>query len=94
MTKPLDVRGKWELEKKLRDRTALCHCIVVLSGMYVTHSEWIDYETDTAVALGKPIIGVKPWGQERVPKKVQDNACVMVDWNGDSVVSAVRRYAR
>lgn len=94
LTKPLDVRGKRELEKKLRDRIALCHCIVVLSGMYVTHSEWIDYEIDTAVALGKPIIGVKPWGQERVPKKVQDNASVMVGWNGDSVVSAVRRYAR
>ena len=38
-------------------------------------------------------IGVKPWGQERIPKKVQGNADVMIGWNFESVVSAVRNYA-
>ena len=93
LSKPLDVNGKNELKKKLRDRISLCSCIIILSGMYVSYSEWIDYEIDTAVALGKPIIGVKPWGQERIPQKVQDYADTMVGWNSTSIVNAVRDYA-
>ncbi|MCD8059435.1 MAG: TIR domain-containing protein [Bacteroides fragilis] len=91
--KPLDTSTDSELKEKLRNRIALSSCIVVLSGMYVTYSEWIDYEIETALAMDKPIIGVKPWGQERVPLKVQDSSSVMVGWNEKSVVDAVRNYA-
>lgn len=61
--------------------------------MYVSYSEWIDYEIDTAIKLEKPIIGVKPRGQERIPAKVSNSADVMVGWNSSSVVEAVRNYA-
>lgn len=61
--------------------------------MYVSYSEWIDYEIDTAVAYGKPIIGIKPWGQERIPTKVSNNADIMVGWNSDSLIRAIRAYA-
>lgn len=64
--------------------------IIILSGMYAAHSDWIDYEIDEAVRMSKIIIGVKPWGQERTPKKVQDNADTMVNWNRSSIISAVR----
>jgi hypothetical protein len=37
----------------------------------------------------KYIIGVKPWGQERVPTKVSDNADIMSGWNEYSVVDTV-----
>ncbi len=93
LSKPLDTKTKNELKDKIKNRIASCSCVIILSGMYVSYSEWIDYEIDTAVELGKPIIGVKPWGQERIPKKVQDNANVMIGWNLESVVSAVRNYA-
>lgn len=93
LTKPLDVNGKKELKEKLRNRISLCSCVIILSGMYVSYSEWIDYEIDTAIELGKPIIGVKSRGQERIPSKVSNNAVVMVGWNSNSVVQAVRDYA-
>lgn len=93
LTKPLDVHGKRELMEKLRNRISLCSCVIILSGMYVSYSEWIDYEIDTALELGKPIIGIKPRGQERIPLKVSNNADVMVGWNSSSVVEAVRTYA-
>ena len=64
--------------------------IIVLAGMYAAHSAWIDYEISEAVRMGKTIIGVKPWGQEKVPQKVQDSASIMVGWNSDSVITAVR----
>ena len=57
--------------------------------MYAVHSEWIEYEVDEAVRMGKYIIGVRPWGQQRIPAIIQDNADVMVGWNSDSVIGAI-----
>lgn len=91
--KPLDVSGSKELKEKLKDRIAKCSCVIILSGMYVAYSEWIDYEIDTAKEMHKPIIGVEPWGQERIPSKVSDNADKVVGWNSSSVIQAVRNYA-
>lgn len=93
LSKPLDVDSKKELRNKLKTRIEKCSCVIILSGMYVSYSEWIDYEIDTAIELGKPIIGVKHRGQERIPSKVSDNSDVMVGWNSNSVVQAVRDYA-
>ncbi|MBQ6603628.1 MAG: TIR domain-containing protein [Eubacterium sp.] len=93
ITNPLNVNGVNELKQRIKDRISLCSCVIILSGMYVAYSNWIDFEIDTAVAMGKPIIGVKPWGQERIPAKVQNNAVIMVGWNSSSVVEAVRKYA-
>lgn len=66
--------------------------VLIIAGMYAAHSGWIDYEIGEAVRMGKTIIGIKPWGQERMPVKVQDAAHVIVNWNSASVVDAVRTY--
>ena len=92
-TRPITANGVNELKQKISTRISLCSCVIILSGMYVAYSDWIDYEIDTAVVKGKPIIGVRPWGQERVPQKVHDNADTMVFWNSASIVDAVRRYS-
>ena len=68
-------------------------CIIILAGMYAAHSAWIEYEINEAVRMGKTIIGVRPWKQERVPQIIQDNADVMVGWNKASIISAVRYWA-
>lgn len=93
LTKPIDASSKRELKEKIRNRISNCSCVIILSGMYVSYSEWIDYEIDTAVEMRKPIIGVRPWGQERTPSKVTNNADIVVGWNSSSVVQAVRDYA-
>ena len=93
LTNPIDAKGKKDLQEKLRNKISPCGCIIVLSGMYVSYSEWIDFEIDTAIQYGKPIIGIKPWGQERIPVKIQNNSDVLVGWNSSSIVQAVRDYA-
>lgn len=90
---PLDANSVRELKTKISTQIAKCSCVVILAGMYVNYSRWIDFEIDRAVEMGKPIIGVRPWGQERVPKKVADNSDVMVGWNSSSVVQAIRDYS-
>lgn len=81
--------GKKKLKEMLSNQIAPASKVIVLSGMYVAYSEWIEYEIDTAVSYSKYIIGVEPWGQERVPEKVKSNATVMVGWNKNSVINAI-----
>ena len=90
---PLDANTDRELKAKIKQQIASCGCVVILSGMYVSYSKWINYEIDTAIEMGKPIIGVRPWGQEKVPTRVSENADVMVGWNSSSVVQAIRDYS-
>lgn len=81
--------GKNKLKKSLEGQIKPASIVIILAGMYAAHSDWIDFEIDTAVSYEKYIIGAKPWGQERIPKKVSDNANVMVGWNKSSIVDAV-----
>lgn len=81
------------LRLKLREQISHCSCLLVLSGMYACYSEWIHFEIECAKEFGKPIIAVMPWGQERTPQFIQDNADHIVGWNKDSVINAVRMYA-
>ena len=66
--------------------------VIILAGMYAAHSDWIKYEIAEAQRMSKIIIGVKPWGAERVPTVVQDAANIMVSWQSASIIKAVRDY--
>lgn len=61
--------------------------------MYTLYSEWINYEINEAIRMNKPIIAIKPWGNERVPLKIQNNATVLVGWNSASLILTIRNYA-
>lgn len=68
--------------------------VVILGGMYAAHRSWIEYEISEAQRMNKPIVGVKPWGQERIPKIVQEaSCCEPVGWQQSSVVDTVRYYS-
>jgi hypothetical protein len=78
------------LKQGLSRQIAPAHVVIFIAGMYAAHSDWIDYEVSEAVRMNKKIVGIKPWGQLRVPQNVQDAADMMVGWNSATVVSAVR----
>lgn len=86
-------RNDAELELALSNRIARASCVVVLGGVYSSYSKWIAREIKLAKAWKKPIIGVRPWGADRMSALVQDNADIVVGWNSDSIVNAVRNYS-
>lgn len=90
---PDDPADRQALIKELKEQIRPVHCVLILSGMYVAHSYWIQKEIDIAVNYEKPIIGIKPWGQERVPQAVSDVANEIVGWNTDSIIEAIRRHS-
>lgn len=87
---PLHSGNKFKLQEDLTAQIRPASCVIILSGMYAAHSGWIEYEVNEAVRMGKYIIGVRPWGQERIPTIVQDYADEIVGWNSSSVISAIK----
>jgi len=88
---PDTVVGKRKLIAELRKQIQPVHIVIVLAGMYVNYREWIQKEIEIALNYGKPIVGVKPWGQERVPQIIQEVSCELVGWNTNSIVQAIKR---
>lgn len=90
---PAIVNSARALQEALIRQVRPVNCVLVLSGMYANHREWIQAEISYAQSLDKPIIGIRPWGQQRVPVDVQNAVHAMVGWNTQSIVSAIRQYA-
>ena len=84
---------KEKLKVMLVNQIRPVNAVLVISGMYAAHSDWITFEIEAANQMEKPIIGITPRGQEHIPKVVSDAAITMVGWNTDSIVQAIRYYA-
>ena len=82
-----------QLAKELHNQMRPADIFLILAGMYVSHSDWIDYEISFARRIGRPIVGIRPWGSMMVPLAVQNGADTVVGWNQNSVVTAIREYA-
>lgn len=78
------------LAEEIRGQIRPVQCVIVLAGMYAAHSGWIQFEIDFAKSLGKPILGIVPWGAERTPLSVALAADRMVNWNSSSIVAGIR----
>lgn len=90
---PLDANNARRLCESLKRQIAPTNAVLIISGMYVKHRDWIQYEIKVAQSYSKPIIGIEPWGSRRVPTEVQTAAATMVGWRTDSIVKAIRTYA-
>ena len=82
-----------DLEVELRNQMRPADAFVILAGMYVAHSNWIQFEIDFARRIGRPIIALRPRGAQVMPLAVQRGATEVVGWTRDSLVSAIRKHA-
>jgi len=89
--KAFDFMSQAKLEEQLREQIRPVQVAVILGGMYVAHSTWIQFEIDFALSLKKPILGIQPWGAERMPSAVQNASNKIVGWNTTSIVSGIRQ---
>jgi UDP-N-acetylglucosamine 2-epimerase len=82
-----------KLKAALNNQMRPAHVFLILSGMYVTHSGWIQYEINFARRIGRPVIGICPWGSSMVPTSVQNGATEIVGWNSANIIRAIRQHA-
>lgn len=81
------------IRTRLRERLQSADVIIALAGIYASHSQWMEWELDTALSLGKRIIGLVPRGNERVSAMVSSRASTITRWNTESIITAIRTYA-
>lgn len=79
-----------EILQKIENKIRPVNCVIVLAGMYASYSSWIEAEVRIAKKYNKPIIGIKPWGNTRVPNFISDNADEIVSWQQASLINAIR----
>lgn len=82
-----------KLAQKLLDQMNPTQVVIVLAGLYVNHSDWIQFEIKEAKRMNKPIIGVRPWDQQRIPQAVESAATIMHGWNIAPIVDSIRQLA-
>ena len=90
---PLDANNAPLLRKEIDRQIRPVNAVLIISGMYVNYRDWIQYEMEVSQYYNKPMIGIRPWGAERIPTTVQQAAWTMVGWNTKSIVQAIRKYA-
>ena len=87
---PVDAKNTVKLKKALTEQMKHASIVIIIAGMYASHSNWIQYEIDEAVRMGKKIIAIKPRGNKRIPVEVQKAAHKIVNWNSTALVDAVK----
>lgn len=85
---PYDHQLRAAIENQIRPSS----CVLILAGVYATYSKWINIEIEIAKRLGKRIIAIQPWGAEKTSSVVKNNADVIVNWNTNSIITAIRGY--
>lgn len=94
---PLDVvdtTTRRKIELALTRQISQAQIVIILAGMYAAYSDWMQYEINEAMRMHKPIIAVKPWGQQRIPQAVHNATDVIVGWNTSTIVQAIRDNAK
>lgn len=82
------------LEEKLKEQIRNASVVLVLLGMYYEYHSWMQTEFKIAKEMGKPIIGILPWGQKRGPDGSRLGCTAVVGWNKQNIVNHIRLYGR
>ena len=81
------------LRKHIDNKIRPVNAVLVLSGMYYYYHDWMKVEMDIAQSYHKPIIAIKPRGNQFVPQEISCISNTVVNWNTASIVSAIRDYS-
>lgn len=86
---PIESNRVSTLKKQLTEQISHASVVIIVSGMYVAYSKWIEYEVKEAVRMNKPILAIKPRGNERLPQIASQEATLIVNWNKQSVIDGI-----
>lgn len=64
--------------------------VIILSGLYSKHHDLIKSQVDLARQLNKPIILIRPYGLEEVPRELEEVAADVVGWNRVCIVESIQ----
>ncbi len=80
--------------EKLQEQMKVVDVVVILSGLYSRNKDLIQQEIDIAVELAKPIVIIRPYGMENVPRSIEEAASEVVGWNTPCIVESIRESSQ
>lgn len=89
----LDTTTDKELKNALYNQIKPCSVVLIIAGMYFSHRKWIQEELNIAQYYNKPIIVIRPFGQERLPNELTHSNYIQVNWQTKSIVDAIQKYS-
>jgi Thoeris protein ThsB, TIR-like domain len=91
---PINSENATYIKKRLSEKIENSNIVLGLAGMYANYSNWMEWELDKAIEKGIPIVGVLPWGQERISSTVSSRSKEDVKWNTESIITAIRKHSK
>ena len=83
-----------QLHEAIKNQIKYCSAVLIMCGVYATYSKWINKEILICkTEYNKPLIAIEPWGSVRTSAEVKRHADIVVGWNTNSIVKAIRDYA-
>lgn len=82
--------SSYEIGRAITEKIKNAQVVLVIGGMYMLYHDWMKYEVDEALRMGKPIIAIMPWASTYMPIELQGKATKIVHWNTSSIVDAIR----
>ena len=89
---PINSANAAYIKTRLKGKISNSDIVLAIAGIYASHSDWMEWELDTAQDELIPIVGIIPHGQERISKTVSDRSLADIKWNTESIVKAIREY--
>jgi len=86
---PNEKRLYWEIKKQI----SYSHVVILFAGVYSSYSVWINKEIIIAqqeFRTTKPILAIRPRGSQRSSKIATGAADIVVRWNTESIISAIK----
>lgn len=91
---PINSENATYVKQVLKRKISNSDIVLAIAGMYASYSDWIAWELETANSINIPIVGVIPRGQERISSTVTQYSKTDVRWNTESIVQAIRDWAK
>ena len=91
---PINSERARVIKANISKRLEQSDVVLAIAGLFASYSDWMQWEMDKAKEFGLNVIGVIPWGQERISQEVYNRSVVDVRWNADKIVEAIRKYSK
>ncbi|HSO26287.1 MAG TPA: TIR domain-containing protein [Methanobacteriaceae archaeon] len=81
---------KEELKNALKDTINKVEMVIILAGLYPTYSNMIMAVLELAQALEKPVLLIRPYGMEDVPKELEEASNGVIGWSASCIAGAIK----
>ena len=91
---PINSDNTAYIRRRLKEKISKSNIVLAIAGIYASYSDWMEWELDQAKDLGIPIVGIIPRGQDHISTVVSSRSKEDVRWNTESIVTAIRKWAK